>query len=422
MNEHACTTLTADEARFLDVVQRLWPGADVRTDACGRETPASRAGSRQESTHLLVPGRGRPRMLLPDSRLLAADAVRGTGCPPDTGARLRNRMVVALLAHGRGRLRGRRLTISAPRGASSIESHLADVLGARVRVALRLGPPRANSKPVLQVMNARGRTVAFAKVGHNRLTRELVGAEARALRRLGSAGLRVVQTPTALHEGSWEGLHLLVQSALRSDSRDRPGAHLVTQAMQEVALSGEVRVEALAESAYARRLQDRLARLPHDDSSAILHRAMGALLAVNAPARWWFGSWHGDWTKWNTRAHADRLQVWDWERCEAPVPVGFDAVHLHLQGLLAHPSQRSGSAARVLDDAVHVLSRWSMPADQRRAVATAYLVDIGTRYLTDDQTAAGNHAGRLEAWLLPALAHEASRLANSTRSDERHRP
>jgi hypothetical protein len=32
-----------------------------------------------------------------------------------------------------------------------------------------------------------------------------------------------------------------------------------------------------------------------------------------------------------------------------------------------------------------------------------YLVELGTRYLTDDQAAAGGHGGRIEDWLVPAL-------------------
>jgi hypothetical protein len=348
-------------------------------------------------------------MLLPDSRLLAPDAVRGFG-GVTAGQRLRGRVASALLAHGRGQLRGSRVTIRQPLAAESIESHLSEVMGSPVRVAMRLGPPRANSKPVLQVLDAGGHTVGFAKIGNTDLTRELVAGEANALHLLDSATLHHVVAPKVLHHGQWQGLEVLLQSALQQRSRRRPSQATVLSAMREVSLCGEIRAEPLAYSSYLHRLQDRLLKLPYDDSSAMLHQTLGALAHSCTGSRWWFGSWHGDWTMWNTRADHGRLQVWDWERFEPLVPCGFDTIHHHVQSLLGSSSQRSRAAQRTLADAERLLRPWDQPGGQARAIVTAYLVDIGARYLADDQAGSGNQAGRLESWLLPALAREAKRL------------
>jgi hypothetical protein len=394
-----------DTRRFLDVVEQLWPGSQVSTETA----PADQDDDLAESHALLVPGMGRPRMLLPDSRLLAPDAVRGFG-GATTGQRLRGRVASALLAHGRGQLRGTRVTIRQPLAAESIESHLSEVLGSPVRVAVRLGPPRANSKPVLQVLDAGGRTVGFAKVGNTALTRELVAAEANALHLLDSATMHHVVAPKVLQHGQWQGLEILLQSALQQRTRRRPNQAAVLSAMREVSLCGEVRAEPLAYSSYLHRLQDRLLKLPYDDSSAMLHQTLGALAHACTESRWWFGSWHGDWTVWNTRADHGRLQVWDWERYEPLVPCGFDTIHQHVQSLLGSSTQRSRAAQRTLADAERLLRPWDQPGGQARAIVTAYLVDIGARYLADDQAGSGNQAGRLESWLLPALAREARRL------------
>jgi hypothetical protein len=302
------------------------------------------------------------------------------------------------------------VTIRQPLAAESIESHLSEVLGSPVRVAMRLGPPRANSKPVLQVLDAGGRTVGFAKVGNTDLTRELVAGEANALHLLDSATLHHVVAPKVLHHGQWQGLEVLLQSALQQRTRRRPSQATVISAMREVSLCGEVRAEPMAYSSYLHRLQDRLLKLPYDDSSAMLHQTLGALAHVCTESRWWFGSWHGDWTVWNTRADHGRLQVWDWERYEPLVPCGFDTIHQHVQSLLGSASQRSRAAQRALADAERLLRPWDQPGGQARAIVTAYLVDIGARYLADDQAGSGNQAGRLESWLLPALAREAKRL------------
>ena len=74
-------------------------------------------------------------------------------------------------------------------GGESLESMLSTALGRRVHLSLYVSPPRAVRKPVLQLLDDDGRTVAFAKLGLGEFTSALVGDEATALRRLARAGL-----------------------------------------------------------------------------------------------------------------------------------------------------------------------------------------------------------------------------------------
>ena len=83
-------------------------------------------------------------------------------------------------------------------GGESIATHLSALLGQPVRLGIHLGPPRANQKPVLQVLTPEGRTLGFAKIGANVLTRQLVAAEAQALEAVAAAGVAGLGVPRSV--------------------------------------------------------------------------------------------------------------------------------------------------------------------------------------------------------------------------------
>jgi hypothetical protein len=68
-----------------------------------------------------------------------------------------------------------------------------------------------------------------------------------------------------------------------------------------------------------------------DEFSAALTEALGRAARRLAGAQLRFGAWHGDWTPWNMAMGAGSLLVWDWERYDPDVPLGFDALHFHFQ-------------------------------------------------------------------------------------------
>ena len=127
-----------------------------------------------------------------------------------------------------GLLRGRAYApfqdrITVEERAGSLRSYLGDVFGEPVDLSLGLGTARANRKPVLQVFDARGRSLAFVKIGVTPVTEELVQAEAAGLRRLGEAELpQLFEVPRLLHLGRWEGRSVVAMTSLQTSFRQRP--------------------------------------------------------------------------------------------------------------------------------------------------------------------------------------------------------
>jgi hypothetical protein len=285
-----------------------------------------------------------------------------------------------------------------------IEDHLAAVLGGGpLLAAVHIGPPRANRKPVLQLLDPDGHARGYAKIGIDHLTRRLLAAEAAALGTLASAGLRRVTLPRLVHHGSWGEVDVLVQSALPVEPRRATGAgDRLVRAMVELAGATGVADEPLRDSTYAGGLANRLAvgagRPGADHLAAALRSATATGVVVP------FGCWHGDWSPGNAAVLDDTVLVWDWERFEAGVPLGFDALHHHLQAAV---TVRGVPPRRAAEDAVRrapaLLAPFGVPAASAWVVVVLYLVEIGTRYLTDRQAEAGAPLGHVDRWLAPVL-------------------
>ena len=387
-----------------EVGRLLWPEPLQLAVGTGRDA----GGLHQE--FLLVPSARRPRLLVPRGRRAAVAAVRGYGVGRGRAARLLAAGLTAGLRTGVAPLllrdRVRVLDVAGGGGAQSIESHLSAVLGTDVVVSMYLGAPRANRKPVLQVLTPAGRTIAYVKVGVDPLTSRLVRAEADALTTVGGAGLRRTTVAEVLHSGQWNGLELLVQSPLPvSEDRARPSAEQVGAAQLEVAGIGRTEGGPLATSAYWADLTTRIAELPDTSAAATLADLAVRIEKELGEVPLDLGAWHGDWTPWNTAVAGDRLLVWDWERFDVGVPIGYDALHWALQTDLVNHLADPGEAAREsLARAGSVLERFELSTDQVRTTAVGYLAELAARYLADRQAEAGARLGDVGTWLLPAVA------------------
>src|SRR5215468_7014069 len=239
-----------------EVCGLLWPPpAVVRGEGGGG------GGGGGGGEFVLVPGIGRPPLVVPAARRAGAAAVRRYSVQRSRAARWALSGVSLALAGGLGGVvRCGRLWVSAPAGADTIEAYLSSVMSCEVRVSLYLGPARANRKPVLQLLTGAGETAGFAKIGINALTSGLVRAERESLARLSRAGLSQITVPEVLHYGMWHGLDVLVLSALPTRLRGRPvPAARLAAAMGELAGGGGRRREALAGSGYLGQLWSRLA-------------------------------------------------------------------------------------------------------------------------------------------------------------------
>jgi hypothetical protein len=386
----------AGGATFLtEVVGLLWPGAPA-AEGAGRREP----GVTQEI--LVLPNTASPRLLLPLRPGRVARAALTRHAVSRSGKDRLVRAVAGGVAQvGLGRLLSRdKLTVPIPSG---VEQYLSGVLGTTVVVGVHLGPPRANRKPVLQVLDDAGRTLAYAKVGVGRLSDDLIRREGEALERLAGLVGSKVRVPSLLHTGEWQERPIVVQSALpvwEAGTADDPGAR--ADAMRAVSQVAGTSVRALAGSPFAVRLQAAVDAVTDDAFAADLRRLTVALLDCDLELT--FGSWHGDWSPGNTAYLDDHVLLWDWERFAGDVPLGMDAVHFALQeGITRRALGHEGAARDVLRRAPELLEPFGVPASAAGRVAALTLVELGARYAGDGQAAAGARLGQLDRWLVPAV-------------------
>ncbi len=384
-----------DRARFLsEVCGLLWP------------PPATTVRSRTGEL-IVLPSLRDPRLLVPASRRAGAAAVRRYGEPGSVRARLGRRALELALASGAGPVLLRdRLRIRVPAGAPTLEAYLSGQLGAEVLLSLHLGAARANRKPVLQLLTPGGHTVAYAKVGITPLTSRLVQAERRALDQVEAAGLSTVTAPRVRHLGRWQGLDVLILSALPVWRPRRPlGDGQLTTAMAEVAGLAGGSAEPLAGGRYLRGLTDRLAAAPASADRTALDAELTELAREHGQRELVLGAWHGDWTPWNMASTSDGLLLWDWERFAGGVPVGFDALHYQLQSdVVTARADPAPAAAGLVERAPDLLAPLGVGPPAARLTALLYLAELSARYLVDRQAEAGARLGAPGRWLIPALA------------------
>ncbi len=297
----------------------------LRTDATALDAvaallgPASPHGATR--AYAVLPRRDRPRYVLPTTRRHA----RGTVLRPGSGrgdaaARV---LVGAALRVGAGRLLPGGLRVAdGSDDDPGLRRHLGRLLGEDgVDLAVALGAPRPNRKPVIQVIGPDGTIRAWAKLGVDAHTDELVAHEAATL--VAHHPPAPIVVPEVLAHGDWHGRRLLVLAPL--DITESAGnLDLTPEVIRAVA--GPVTLEEVTQGAWWKGL----AALADDttvDPQGALGTLMGRLEPALAGRAWPFGTWHGDLAPWNATWSDDRLHVWDWERATGPVPLGLDLVH-----------------------------------------------------------------------------------------------
>src|SRR3954453_22318644 len=373
---------------LLDVIETLWPGDPVA------EEPHCRTGGGTRQTFLAVPRGRSPSVLLPAERAAAAAAIRAYGGHGSRLSSLRTRVAGGVMASGLGSLLFRdRITVGG--GGDSISEELERILGVPVQVAVRAGPPRANRKFVLAVVGHEARVLAFAKIGTSPLAELLVLAEGETLRRLAGIGTGTVRAPRAVHFGMWRDMALLVQEALPIQSSRPVGTAALLCLVRDLSQAFGTTTVEWGLSEHARRVRDRLAKLCPGEATSGLMAALDILEAREQPVT--MGSWHGDLTSWNCAYVDGSVLVWDWERFETDVPVGFDLLHFRLQASLARARATSRQQPDALvATAASPLTALGLTPEQAAFTAVAYLIEIATRYLVDDQAGAGAGVGGVE--------------------------
>ena len=379
---------------YLDATEALlWPTAD----------PSAPEGD----ALCILPSRSKPRLLAPTTpRQAAGSAVLRYSAQQGWLGRGAGLGLAAAVGTGYARRPSRRHRGHAL-GADSIDAHLDRVLGEPVATSLSLSPERANRKPVLQVFDRAGRTIAFAKVGVGELAAALVENEAAALDVLGRRGLSAVVVPRVLSLTTWHDLPVLVMSALPTVTARRVPSARLDRAMREICAIDAEPAGAAPLGRYVDRLTaraDEAAVVAGTDFVLRWRALFDAVLAEPAVAGVGWGSWHGDWTTWNCVGSSRRVAVWDWERFDRGVPLGFDRLHHELNRTVGRTRSGFGTAAPALVAAADRLLRpWGVAAGPARVTALLYVLDVSLRYMADDQRASGG-GGTVEEWAFPTVA------------------
>jgi phosphotransferase family enzyme len=402
------------EAYLWETLGVLWP-EPAQIERRGRAVDAAspHAELPGQAEFLVLPSAERAALLLPRRpRRAAAAALRHYKASAAGTRRLVFRALGLAARAGLADVLPDRVTIGTvrPGPEADVVSYLREALGQDLVVSLRISAPRANRKPVLQLLSPRGEILGFAKVGVTDLTGGLVRAEAAALRRLAAAPLARVAVPRLLHHGQWRGHEVLVQAPLSGSGRPGRQAGL-TSAMAEVAAVAGLTTQTLGGSGYGRGLRARLeACLPSEPARELL-QVLASLETRAAGTSLVFGAWHGDWTPWNMTFSAGRALVWDWERFAAGVPVGYDALHYQVQAAVAgNPAGAQAAAEVALFTAPMTLAPLGVGRGVAGLVAALYLIEIAARYLQDQAAEAGARLGDVQSWLLPPLASYAGRF------------
>jgi hypothetical protein len=389
------------EEYLWQMLEALWP-PPARITQLGHLAGRGNGGTE----FLVCPTTSRAAFLVPRRpRQVTAAALRRYKTSADMLDRMRWRMTALAAATGLAEILPDRIRIEtvATGPGADIARYLSRVLGKELFISIHVGPPRANRKPVLQALSRRGEVLGYAKIGINTLTRNLVKTEAETLAFLAAVPLTRLQPPRLLHYGQWRGHEVLVQEALQP-SRPPRGLTELSGAMTELSGMRGISYSYAARSPYWRRLLLGLQALGANGRARSLIEALKYMEPNAADMRLAFGSWHGDWAPWNLAMSKGRVLVWDWERFETGVPVGYDAVHYWMQSALV---QREVARSKVAETAIYsagaVLAPLGIDPDTAKLVTMLYLVEIGLRYLHDRQAEAGASLGRIETWLLPAL-------------------
>jgi hypothetical protein len=273
-----------------------------------------------------------------------------------------------------GAVRGaRRVGVDAAR---SVVGDVADRLGRDDVLGLVIcGPPRANQKPVIQVHDRLGRTVAYVKVAWNDLTGRLLDDERAALERLAGRadGFTV---PGVLATGGDDERRWLALAPVGVRRRRRPTAAGIDDLARSIERTGDAWRGAGADATFVRELVGASASLPTGGPT------IATLADATAATTLDLAGSHGDFVPWNVLSGEPCPAVWDWERYRTAVPVGYDRLHHRLQVAVHRTGRPLADAARdlgrSLDDVIG-----DVPAEQRDAHLDWYLADLLCRYERD---------------------------------------
>jgi hypothetical protein len=332
---------------------------------------------------LALPSASRPRLLAPAGGPPAAAALAQFNDSMTQVARMRKWAIGQALRIGAGKLR-RHDYVAIVGDAMSSESDLLgsvlpELLSERVETAVVLGPGRRpNAKPVLQLLRSDGRVIAYAKIGWNDLTRELIENEHRVLTSWEARPPATFAVPRALGSTTWNRLSILLVSPaphrlFRSGPRNAPPP---SRTVREVGALGGMQDCELANAPFLTRLDREADRLVDEPVGEVARSVIASTIDRDGHRKVAVGTAHGDWGPWNMSRVDGTLHVWDWERTADGVPIGLDVLHLHCQTSI-FGSRRSvpDAVSRALAEAREQLVELEVDPHVHRSLMNLYLVE-----------------------------------------------
>lgn len=258
-----------------------------------------------------------------------------------------------------------------------LADHLAHVLG-KPRLYAAMGVLSKHHKPTLQLFDAAGESVGYAKVGWNEATRDLVATEAAALAEVRSGP--DAAAPALLYTGRWQDLAVVVTAPLPYDVRARRGDEPppVERLRALVPPTSEAPVRDAPHVARLRAEIDELAfKLPEARLATVAAGLLDDLPGGDPVA---IGRWHGDWVPWNQGEAGSTLYAWDWEHSRDGVPFGLDALHWLFQIRVVREARPVADAVTELHQrAPELLHRYGVSAVHAGAFVRLYLAEMLVR-------------------------------------------
>jgi len=363
----------------------------------------------------VVPSASKPRLLVPADGAASRAAFTSGGAIRGWRARVARASSGTLLRGPlwRAAFRDRLVVVDAGGGAHTLGDALAEMLGEPVLLAVNVRPPSPTRKPVVQVLDARGRTLAYAKVAWHGFSDRNVRAETTFLRSIAGADLGLA-APTPIGEFTWGGYPVLVTAPMPASLRRYPASRGVpdvdltrgiaslfgttTTPWRASRARTELRARAdelaadhppdggLVTEQPAPRPVPRPVRRP--EPQPVLRMVGREVLRLleqmdrSADVSVESGAWHGDWSPWNLGLQGDHLWAWDWEFARRDVLVGMDLVHFPFQ--LAFIARRQGftaSLAAARAGAAPSLAALGVDPPGRDLVYAAHASEVALRYL-----------------------------------------
>src|SRR6056297_504046 len=294
--------------------------------------------------YAVAAARSNPRWwLLPLENRRAAEAGLEMLQPVTTVAKLAKTAARGLARFGPERFLGRgELRLSGlPDLADAFDGRMA-------QVAYFTGTDGPHRKTALQIMDARGAILGYAKLSRAGHVRPYLRNEAELLRQVVALDLKTADVPAVLATRDDDPVTLLATDSVKSKKHTTPltpGPEHIAFLRELHACTGRGRAfDAL--DTLSRRASD-LAPLAGRDWSTRLARADTVLrpsadvipVCLN----------HGDFTPWNSFLQGGRLYVFDWEYGNSTWPVGFDLVHFMLATI---PPDRQVDSLPLLTEAL----------------------------------------------------------------------